>query len=87
MVDTFKGHCILCLAFEGKGYNTNSERLPTSYLHATFEQNQSIYGRDTFKGHCGIYLAFGGKGHETNSEQLPISYLPAKFEQNRSINS
>ena len=22
MVDTFKGHCILCLAFEGKGYKT-----------------------------------------------------------------
>ena len=50
------------MAFDGKG----KERLPTSYLHAKFEQNWSINGRDTFKGRCGLCLAFDGQGHETN---------------------
>ena len=53
-------------AFDGEGQERNSELLPRSYLHAKFEQNRSINGRDSFKGHCGLCLAFDGKGHETN---------------------
>ena len=72
--------------FDSKGHKTNWERLPTSYLHAKFEQNRSINGRDAYKGRCGLCLAFDGKGHETNWERLLTSYLHAKFEQNRSKN-
>ena len=52
--DTFKGHCSLCLTFEGKDYVINRAQLPIRYLHAKFEQNRSIDGRDI------AYLVFQG---------------------------
>ena len=83
--DTFKGHCGLCLTFDGKDREINQAQVLISYLHAKFEQNWSINGRDTFKGHCGLCLTFDGKDHVINRSQVSISYLHTKFEQNRSM--
>ena len=74
------------VAFDGKDHEINQVQVPISYLHAKFEQNWSINGRDTFRGRCGLCLTFDGKDQEINQTHVPISHLHAKFEQNWSIN-
>ena len=54
--------------------------LPISYLHAKFEQNQSVNGYITFYGCCGLFWPLLLQAYEIYQEQFPISYLQAKFE-------
>ena len=53
-------------AFDGKDHEINQVQVPIGYLHAKFEQNLSINGRDAVEGGCGLCLAFDCKGQEIN---------------------